>query len=136
MASWLDNIDFTINEWKTVQRRKWNSKSAQMGFGPETCDFDIESFSNVKSTEEVIEIEDPEMWEGSWDILGVKRYVNSSFPNIEDKVEVDREIKELFERLAEAMGGEGDVRLFTWPIVLILATRLGDSETQANNSHL
>ena len=123
MASWLDNVDLSSGEWDLMQRRKWNSGTAEMGFGPGACDFDIEPTNNVGNTEEIIAEEDPQIWEGSWDVKGVRKYVNYSFPHIRSAVESDTEIGKLFEQLTEAMGYEDATRLYTWPIVLILATR-------------
>ena len=51
--------------------------------------------------------------------------MNYSFPHIKSAVEADMEIEGLFEQLTEAMGYQGATRLYTWPIVLILATRSG-----------
>ena len=125
MASWLDNLDFSSGDWGLVQRRKWNSKSAKMGFSQEACDFKIEPIRNVRNNEETTEKEDAELWKGSWNIHGVMNYIYSSFPGVKEKVTADIEIDELFRQLAEAMGGESAVRHYTWPVVLILATRLG-----------
>lgn len=125
MASWLDYLDFPTGSWEKVQRWKWNSKSAALGFfTPDACDFEIETMSNVTDAEELLEKEDPQMWGGSWDIEGVKRFVDFSFPNIQDKVNGDVEIERLFGELENAMSGKkgDDVRSYKWPIVLILAT--------------
>ncbi|KAL9119055.1 MAG: hypothetical protein Q9187_004394 [Circinaria calcarea] len=124
MASWLDYLDFSTGQWELVQRWKWNSKSAKMGFfGPEACDFNIEPTSSIGETDEVIEKEDSEMWKGTWNVQGVKNFVKVSFPNFKEKVEADSEIERCFGKLTEAMGGEDAVRSYTWPVVLILATR-------------
>ena len=123
MGSWLDNIDFPPTQWTQVQRRKWNSKSSTMGFSAEFCNFDIELTNCIRDGEKVIETEDPKVWQGTWNIQGVTKYIISSFPGIEKEVEEDAEIQTLFEELRKAMGGENAFRLYNWPIVLILATR-------------
>ena len=124
LMSWLDYLDFGTGQWKGVQRLKWNSKSTKMRFfGLDACDFEVELKSSVREGEEVIEKEDPKMWEGFWSIQGVKDFVYASFPNLEDKVKADGEINALFGELARTMGGEGVTRPYTWPVVLILATR-------------
>jgi SAM-dependent methyltransferase len=124
MASQLDYLDFSAGQWKNVQRRKWNSKSAEMSFfTSNACDFEIEITSNISESEKVIEVEDAEMWASSWNIQGVKNFVDFCFPNIKELVDGDSEIQRLFEELAQAMGGHETKRTYTWPIVLILATR-------------
>ncbi|MCJ1358110.1 MAG: hypothetical protein MMC33_008108 [Icmadophila ericetorum] len=79
MASWLDNLDFSSGDWGLVQRRKWNAKSAKMGFSCEACDFEIKTTNNVRNDEEPIEIEDPEFWKGAWNIHGVMNCMYSGF---------------------------------------------------------
>ena len=123
MASWLDNIDFPPQEWCRVQRRKWNNKSTKMGFSQEMCDFGIEPADYTRDQEEVLELEDSRIWQGEWNLHGIKQYICSSFPGIEQEVEADMRIQQLFHDLGKAMGGENAVRLHTWPIVLLLATR-------------
>lgn len=123
MASWLDNVDLSTGRWDMIQRRKWNTQSTRMGFGAEAVDFDVEPKNMVKASEKMIDLEDTTMWEGRWNVQGVMKYVSSSFPGVEETVETDAEIGRLFEELKEEMGGEGATRLYTWPIVLILANR-------------
>ena len=65
------------------------------------------------------------MWKGRWNVQGVKDFVSVSFPNLGKEVEADGEIGRLFVELTEAMGGEWETRAYTWPAVLILATRSG-----------
>lgn len=125
MASELDYLDFSTGQWENVERRKWNSKNAEMSFfTPKACDFELEIVSNVSESEKVIEVEDPDMWGSSWDIQGVKRFVDFCFPNIKELVDEDDGFQRLFEELAEKMGGRGTTRTYTWPTVLILATRI------------
>lgn len=123
MASWLDNVDLSDGHWDLVQRIKWNAKSAKMGFGPEAVDFVVELTNRVRMTEKVVEKEDAGFWKAGWNIHGVRKYVNSSFPGVDSAVEADAEMRQLFEQLKVGMGGEKATRLYTWPIVLILASR-------------
>jgi trans-aconitate 3-methyltransferase len=125
MDSWLDYLDLSSSgHWNNIVRRKWNSRRAKMGFfGPAACDFDIEPANNVGPTEEIIELEDSGMWKGSWDIEGVKEFVKFSFPNFREQVEADINIMHLFDDLEVAMGGATAVRNYTWPVVLVLASR-------------
>jgi len=125
IASWLDYLDFSTGPWEKVQRWKWNSKSAELGFfTPNACDFEVEPVSKVTDAEERIEKEDPQMWGRSWDIDGVKKFVNFSFPNVADKIRGNAEIEELFVELEKAMGEQGATRSYTWPIALVLATKV------------
>ena len=48
-----------------------------------------------------------------------------SFPGIEAAVSTDPEIGRLFESLEEAMGKGDEARLYTWLVVLVLATYMG-----------
>ncbi|MCJ1358219.1 MAG: hypothetical protein MMC33_008218 [Icmadophila ericetorum] len=125
LMSWLDYLDFGTDQWERIQRWKWNSKSTQMRFfGPDACDFEIEARSRVRLEEELIEKEDPELWKGNWNVKGVRDFVNASFPDMEAMVKADPEIQNLFSRLAKEMGGEDAIRTYTWPLALILATRV------------
>ena len=109
---------------KLAKILEWRIESTRMGFfTPDACDFEVEPVSNVNETEDVIEKEDREMWKRSWDIRGVKDFVNFSFPNVKEKVDADEEVQKLLGLLAKAMGGESSARPYTWPVVLILATR-------------
>ena len=119
MASWLDYLDFPPGLWKDVKRLKWNSARARMGFFTvKACDFEIEPRSCVREGEEVMEMQDSEIWKRMWDVRDIRNFVSYSFPNVKEEVEADREIARMFESLAEAMGGEGEVRKFMWPVVL------------------
>lgn len=123
IASWLDYLDFPPDQWEMVQRNKWNSETAKMGFfSSDACDFPIQPTSNVRETEVTVEKENLNLWKGKWDVQGAKNFVQVSFPNFKGMVEADDEIGGLFEELARAMGGEDAVRCYTWPVVLILAT--------------
>ena len=125
MESWLDNIAFPSMHWNRVERRKWNKGLTKMGFSPEYCSFKIEPSRSISDGEEVIEEEDLELWQGAWNLQGVKSYIHSSFPGIKKLVEDDENIGQLFDQLGEAMGGANAIRLYTWPVVLVLATRSG-----------
>ncbi|KAA8570729.1 hypothetical protein MFRU_011g02080 [Monilinia fructicola] len=124
--SWLDYLDFfeKPGEWEKVVRRKWNNKSTQNTFfTPAACDFELEPISKVTAEEEVIEVEDPSMWERRWDMRGVKDFIDYSFPNVKSLVDGNDEIQGLLKKLQYAMGGEREIRAFKWPIVLVLATK-------------
>ena len=124
MASWLDYIDFPLRDWENVRRMKWNPQMTMPFFGPDACDFDIEPVQNIGEKDEVSETEDLGFWKNEWDMAGVKEFVSASFPTSKDtKGMVDKVMDDYFKDLTEAMGGEHEVRAFSWPVVLILATR-------------
>ena len=54
VASWLDNVDFSPEEWCLVQRRRWDIKSSRIGFSCEARDFEIETADSIKDNEQVI----------------------------------------------------------------------------------
>ena len=124
MESWLDFVDFPTDTWKDVQRIKWNTHSTLPFFGKEACGWDIEPVSNVKEGENVIVKEDPDFWMNMWDLAALKAYFSVLFPGFREAIgEGDEEIDRLFKELGEVMGGDGVTRQFTWPCVLLLATR-------------
>jgi SAM-dependent methyltransferase len=85
-GSWLDDLDFSTGPWERVQRMKWNSKTADLGwFTQRACEFKVDTLkSKVTEADELIEKEDPEMWGRSWDIEEVKEFFNFCFPNIQE----------------------------------------------------
>ncbi|MCJ1332453.1 hypothetical protein MMC10_009146 [Thelotrema lepadinum] len=125
MASWLDYVDFNPHIWKEVHRIKWNSQATLPFFGQEACGFEIDAVSSVKAgIERVEEREDWEWWRNDWDLGELKRYFSVLFPGFKEAVgEGDKEINRLYKELSELMGGERQVRQFTWPAVLVMATK-------------
>lgn len=124
MESWLDYISFPADTWKDVQRFKWNTHGTLPFFGKESCGFDIEPVSNIAEGDNVVVQEDPEFWANEWDVAALRSYFAVLFPDFKEATgEGDAEIDGLFGELTEIMGGEGVVRRFTWPCVLLLATR-------------
>jgi ubiquinone/menaquinone biosynthesis C-methylase UbiE len=125
--SFLDNVAFPADTWRDVYRHKWNPHLPLSVIGPNACDYPIEPSSCIdKSREKIIEEQDLHFWEEMWDISEVRRFVECLLPNIEelkgqgvyDHVEVK------YTELEEAMGGPDIKWGFTWPVVLILATRV------------
>lgn len=92
-------------------------------YGPEACDFGIETSSAVSEGEKTTEVEDMTYWERSWDIDGVRRFVSVNLPTF-DGGKNDRRVEELYNDLMESMGAEGAIRKITWPVVLILASKV------------
>ena len=124
MTSWFNYIPFDTKNWEDVKRRKWNPHLSLSFFGPEACDFEIEPKNAVGDGEQVIEKTDPQWWANSWDVDALKRFVGASFPLSKDKAgPSDSALEDLWAELSEKMGGKGKVQAFTWPVVLILATR-------------
>ncbi|KAJ7225621.1 S-adenosyl-L-methionine-dependent methyltransferase [Mycena pura] len=122
MTSFLDDIELKGDVWQDVERHKWNSEYAMPFYGPEACDFTITRSSKIGPDEKVVEKKDPEFWEKQWDLAGVKRFVLANLPTFEENNQ-DERVEGKYEELGQAMGGEGAVRKFTWPVVLILASK-------------
>ena len=61
----------------------------------------------------------------TWDLAALKAYFSVLFSGFTEAIgEVDEEIGRLPHGLGEAMGGDRMARQFTWPYVLLLATRM------------
>ena len=126
MASWLDYMHFPADTWTDVKRFKWNTRHGTLPFfGEEACGFEVRPASSVSEQETcLVEEEDPNFWRNEWDVQALRKYFEVLFPGFREKIaQGDEEIEGLFEQLARAMEGEGKVRSFTWPCVLVLATR-------------
>ncbi len=124
MASWLDYIALDPQVWTDVKRLKWNTHATLPFFGEEACGFPIDIVRNVGKEEKVIEKTDPEWWRNDWDIAELKRYFSVLFPGFKEAPgQGDAEIDAMFAKLTELMGGEGKILQFTWPTVLVLATK-------------
>ena len=126
MASWLDYMQFPADTWTDVKRLKWNTRHGTLPFfGEEACGFAVRPTSNVSQGETTLDREeDADFWRTEWDVQALKRYFEVLFPGFREKiVQGDEEIEELFGKLVRAMDGEGKTRSFTWPCVLVLATR-------------
>ncbi|KAI0381520.1 S-adenosyl-L-methionine-dependent methyltransferase [Hypomontagnella monticulosa] len=124
MASWLDYVPLDPETWTDVRRIKWNPSATLPFFGEEACGFPIKSTSNVTPKEHTEEHEDPEWWRNDWDLAELKKYFSVLFPGFKQAVgDGDAEINRLFEQLKVHFGGEGKIKQFTWPAVLVTATR-------------
>ena len=124
MDNWLDFVRFPTDTWADVKRLKWNRHGTLPFFGEAACGFKMEPVSNVTEQETVVVKDDPHFWKNSWDVAALKDYFAVLFPGFKEAVgDGDAAIDALFARLTMAMGGEGAVRDFTWPCVLLLATR-------------
>ncbi|KAI1198163.1 S-adenosyl-L-methionine-dependent methyltransferase [Nemania serpens] len=119
--SWLDYIPFSRNRWRDVHRHKWNPQARLSFFTRDACDFPIEIVNSVAQGEVVSQTHDPRFWEVSWDVAMLRRFVKASFPKPRQLHGPDEEIENLFNEIAEAMGGQGVERCLSWPAVLILA---------------
>ena len=124
MESWLDFVEFPADTWTDVRRYKWNTHGTLPFFGKEACGWEIEPVDNVGDREKVIIERDPDFWANRWDVAALKSYFTVLFPGFREAIgEGDKEIDGLFAELTEVMGGEGVETGFTWPCVLLLATR-------------
>ncbi|RAQ50058.1 hypothetical protein AFGD_011945 [Aspergillus flavus] len=121
IASWLDYIPFAEENWGFVERHKWNTKWTSLGFfGNEACDFSVEPRSSVTDTDTVIERDDRSLWRKDWDVGQLREFVRYIYPfqGMEEEY-----VKPLWAQLEREMGGLHARRAFSWPVVLILATR-------------
>jgi len=125
MASWLDNVALPVEEWRDVERRKWNPQLSMPFYGPAACDFEMERTSTVREEERVWEERDPGFWAERWRVDEVKRFVAVNLPRFEEEKgrKEDEVIEKKYQELEAAMGGKEAERVITWPVVLILATR-------------
>ncbi|KAL8831004.1 MAG: hypothetical protein Q9170_005489 [Blastenia crenularia] len=122
MTSFLDDVELKSDVWHDVERRKWNSKHAMPFYGPEACDFEISPSSAIGSEEKVVEKDEAGFWQRRWDLAGVKRFVSVNLPTF-DENDRNEQVEGKYEKLGQAMGGNGAVRRITWPVVLILASK-------------
>ncbi|KAE8134696.1 S-adenosyl-L-methionine-dependent methyltransferase [Aspergillus pseudotamarii] len=121
IASWLDYIPFAEEDWGSVVRHKWNTKWTTLGFfGNEACDFPVEPRSSVTDKEVVIERDDRNLWRKHWNVGQLREFVEYIYPfqGMEEEY-----VKPLWAQLEREMGGLHARRAFSWPVVLILATR-------------
>lgn len=123
MNSWLDDVQLQERQWGDVKRRKWNTHAEMPFFGRDACDFEIERLNRIGKGEEVSEIRDDVFWEKKWKFAGLKDFIGASFPGTKEMQDDDAEIQDLLKQLRSEMGGGEEVRKFTWPAVLILASR-------------
>ncbi|KAJ5651519.1 uncharacterized protein N7484_005242 [Penicillium longicatenatum] len=121
MASWLDYIPFPEAQWGSVERHKWNSSWTTLPFfGQPACDFPVEPKSSVTENELVLKKEDRELWRKDWDVSELRKFVEYIFPF----QSMDEEsVKPLWEQLAANMGGSHVKRAFSWPLLLIMASK-------------
>ncbi|GAB1195204.1 hypothetical protein APSETT444_004459 [Aspergillus pseudonomiae] len=121
IASWLDYIPFANEDWGSVERHKWNAEWTSLGFfGNEACNFAVEPRSSVTDAEVVIDRDDRCLWRKDWDVGQLREFVQYIYPfqGMEEE-----SVKPLWAQLEREMGGLHARRAFSWPVVLILATR-------------
>lgn len=126
LESWLDNVSLSPDVWRDIYRYKWNAHLPMPVVGPNACDFAIEPTSSLdETTEKVVMQEDPQFWAESWHVGEVRRFVECLIPSFEDlKAKgLYTHIEPKYQELERAMGGTNAKRAFTWPVILILATR-------------
>ncbi|KAE8371574.1 S-adenosyl-L-methionine-dependent methyltransferase [Aspergillus bertholletiae] len=121
IASWLDYIPFAEETWGCVERHKWNTQWTSLGFfGNEACNFPVQPISSVTPAEIVVEREDRGLWRKDWDVDQLREFVDYIYPF--QRMDQDS-VKPLWAQLGSEMGGLHARRAFSWPVVLILATR-------------
>ena len=126
LESWLDDVVLLPDIWRDIYRYKWNAHLPMPVIGPNAFDFAVEPSSNVDvEREKVIKQEDAKFWAESWDVGEVRRFVECLIPAFQDQKAKGHylHIEPRYLELEQAMGGKHAKRAFTWPVVLILATR-------------
>lgn len=126
LESWLDNVYLSADLWHDIYRYKWNPHLPMAMAGPNAYDYPIEPTSNIDpEREKVIEQDDPHYWAESWGVDEVRRFVECLIPTFAEKKAQGeyQHIEPKYQALEQAMGGKDAKRAFTWPVVLILATR-------------
>ena len=124
MASWLDNIGFSAEDWTDVERIKWNHDKPLSFLPEEYFDFEVEYKSSVNSDEKVEKLVDRDFWaKEQCGIEWVEGYIDAQFPWKTTKDEVGAQLKPMYKEMEAAMGGEGSKVKISWPVVLLLATR-------------
>lgn len=127
LYSFLDNVPFPATTWRDVHRYKWNSHLPLSVVGPNACNYTIETESRIDPTREtVIEENDPSFWQESWNIKELRRFVEALLPNI-DQLKAQgllAHVEPKYKELESCMGGPSEKKSISWPVVLILATRV------------
>ena len=126
LESWLDNVVVDSSLWRDVYRCKWNPHLPMPVVGPNAYDYTIETSSAIDDkNEKIVNVEDMAFWPESWDVTEVRRFIECLIPSFEDlKAKgMYEHIEPRYKELEAAMGGPGAKRAFTWPVILILATR-------------
>lgn len=124
MASWLDNIGFSSEDWTDVERIKWNYDKPLCFLPEEYFDFDLKYENRVKSDEKVEKRIERDFWaKEQCGMDWVEGYIDAQFPWKTTNDDVGAELKPMYKELEAAMGGEGSKTKISWPVVLLLATR-------------
>lgn len=126
LESWLDNVALAPESWTDVYRYKWNPHLPMPVVGPNAYDYEVEAKSVIaEGKETVIKETDPSFWADQWDVAEVRRFIECLIPSFEEmkKGAGYQHIEPVYEELARKMGGKEAKRAFTWPVVLILATK-------------
>lgn len=123
LASWFDNVVFPKEDWKDVERHKWNTGGKMCFYDDEACDFPVETSSVISEDEKVVESTDDSLWAESWNVAEVRRFLEVNLPSFHEAEDEDPEVEAWYDELEAAMGGKDTKRKIVWPVVLLLATR-------------
>lgn len=123
LASWFDNVVFPTEDWKDVERHKWNTGGKMCFYDDEACDFAVEASSAISKDEKVVESTDETLWAESWNVAEVRRFIEVNLPSFRGEKDEDSEVEAWYDELEAAMGGKDTRRKIVWPVVLLLATR-------------
>ncbi|KAJ4358316.1 uncharacterized protein N0V89_002898 [Didymosphaeria variabile] len=122
MSSFLDNVDLDPEQWKDVQRWKWNSGLEMSFYGPGACDFDVEVVSRIRGEEQVELVNDPGFWSKSWAVQDWMLFLKMNLPAFRQE-DVTSDIEDLWAELGKQMGGPDVRHGVSWPVVVILASK-------------
>ena len=124
IASWLDAIAFPREDWRDVERIKWNHDK-QISFMPEEYfDFEVKYKNAITPDEKVEERIDRDLWaREQCGVDWVKGFIDSNLPWKSTNDEIGAQLKPMYQKLEETMGGPGSKTKISWPVVLLLATR-------------
>ena len=125
LFSWTDNVPFPSDDWKDVNRIKWNSYRPLCVFGEKYLDFKPSFRFAVGPEEKVEERVDRGLWlkEGC-DISWVRGFVEAQWPwERTASKEAGEELERMYGELQAAMGGKQGKKKIAWPVVLLLARR-------------
>lgn len=123
--SWLDNVPFPAEQWRDVRRHKWNTGARLSFFTSKACDFPVEPVSRVGEQDVVTEEQNTAFWQVAWGPEKLERFVRASFPKPRELLLPGQcpEMALAFKQFSNLMGGPNAVEEFSWPAVLVLASK-------------
>ena len=124
MASWLDVVPFSHENWSGVERIKWNNDRPMSFLDEQYSDFEVKYESAVDPADKIEERKDRDFWaKEDCGIEWVKGFINAQWPWKTTDDDIGAQMEPMYEELETAMGGKGSKTKIAWPVVLLLATR-------------